>query len=157
MKSKEEIIREEIRSLRDLLFRMIQWGVSVLVAVQTALFFVRKEIVKGLIERELSPGGTTKQAIDALVQSGQLDLGGYIPMHRYVIGTSFLFAVALIFSVLTVYGSNQYRHYRQLLDANLESDVTPPELKNGPRRLIVAMYMFFPFFDLLIRFFLPHL
>lgn len=156
MKSKEEVLRDEIRSLRDLLFRIIQWGVSVLVAVQTALFFVRKEVVKSLIDREVSPTVTTKEAFEHLVQAHQLSNGGYLPWQRYLLGTGFLFAVALIFSALTIYGSKQYRHYRQQLIANLESGVTPPELHKTPRRLIVTMYMFFPAFDVLVRWLLPH-
>ena len=112
--------------------------------------------MKGLIERELTPGAGTKQAIESLVQAHKLSPGGLLPWERYLMGTVFLSAVALIFAALTIYGSSQYRHYRSELTGCLESGVKQPDFHKTPRRLIVAMYMFFPGFDVLVRVFLPH-
>jgi hypothetical protein len=157
MKTKEEIIREEIRSLRELMFKLVEWGVSILVGLQAALFFVRKEIVKSLLERELSPGMSSKQAVESLVQSHKLAEGGRLPWDRYLFGTVLLFAVACIFTALTLYLSSHYRFYRRELTNNLESGVKPPpELRRTPRRLLVLMYMFFPVFDVLARWLLQY-
>jgi len=42
---KEKYLREEIRALRESTIRIMQWGVTLLVSLQTALFFVRQELL----------------------------------------------------------------------------------------------------------------
>lgn len=154
--SKEEMIREEIQSLRDVLFRLIQWGVSVLVALQTALYFVRRDVIKSLIDRELAPDVTMKQAVATLVSANKLAVEGLLPWKRYIAGTYFLLFVSLIFAGVTIYGIKQYRHARSELARHAISGITPPDVSNVPLVLIVVMFLFFPAFDVAVRLLLPH-
>jgi hypothetical protein len=39
MKSKEELLSEETRAAADLASRFLQWGVTLMISIQTALFF----------------------------------------------------------------------------------------------------------------------
>ena len=156
MKSPEELIREEIQSLRDLMLRLIQWGVSILVALQTALYFVRRDVIKSLIDRELTSTTTMGQAVDKLVQAGKLDAGALLPWRRYIAGTYFLLFVALIFAGITIYGSMQYRHYKQQLAQHVSSGITDVQVYKMPRWLILLVFLFFPLFDVLVRLLLPH-
>lgn len=156
MKSTEEMLREEIQSLRDVLFRLVQWGVSVLVALQTALYFVRRDVIKYLIDRELAPNVTMKQAVDALVNAHKLAAEGLLPWRRYIAGTYFLLFVSLVFAGVTIYGTKQYRHARGELAKYCTSGIAPPNASNVPLALILLMFLFFPLFDVAVRLLLPH-
>jgi hypothetical protein len=154
--TKEEILREETRSLRDLNFRMVQWGVSVLVALQTGLFFVRKEIISNLIDREVTPGEAKRVAVESLVHSGKLAKGGVLSLKTYLVGTTFLLAVACIFIALTLYVSTRHRFYRDELKGCKEALVGSPEPYTPIRWILMGMFFFFPLFDLVARCFLRH-
>jgi len=156
MKSTEEMLREEIQSLRDVLFRLVQWGVSVLVALQTALYFVRRDVIKSLIDRELAPNVTMKQAVETLVKAEKLAAEALLPWWRYIAGTCFLLFVSLVFAGVTIYGTKQYRHARSELAKHVTSGITPPQTSNVPLMLIVLMFLFFPLFDVFVRLLLPH-
>jgi hypothetical protein len=57
LREKEAILWEELRGLRDISLRLLQWGVTALASLQTALFFLRKDIYERmLVAKELIPG-----------------------------------------------------------------------------------------------------
>ena len=72
-KSKEGLLREELRAIADTSLKLMQWGVTLLVSVETALFFIRRDVLASEI------------------QSGRLKLGDELPAYRYYMGTGFLF------------------------------------------------------------------
>jgi hypothetical protein len=135
---------------------MVQWGVSVLVALQTGLFFVRKEIVSNLIDREVTPGAAKKVAVESLVHSGKLADGGVLSWKTYLVGTTFLLAVACIFMALTLYVSTRQRFYRAELKRCEEALARSPEPYTPIRWILMAMFFFFPLFDLVARCLLRH-
>jgi hypothetical protein len=65
MKTDEEILREEIRALREIILKLYQWGVAFIATLQTAIFFIRREVLNGLID------------------SGRLPKGSLLPAWRY--------------------------------------------------------------------------
>ena len=73
MKTKEELLSEEVRAAMDMGTRLLQWGVTLMISVQTALFFVRHDVLGSLID------------------AGTLPKGSQLPLGRYVIGTGVLF------------------------------------------------------------------
>jgi hypothetical protein len=96
LKTKEEWLREEIRAVRALSFTVIQWGVTVLTAVGTSLYYLRRDIA------------------DHLKPPSDMEAISY---YRWCIGSGFLFFLASIFSRQTKYLNIKLVSYReQLID-----------------------------------------
>ncbi len=131
-KSKEELLREEVRFYMDLVQKMMQWGITLMVSLQTALFFLRRELV------------------DRMVTSGELQKGEQLPYWRYLAGTAFLLLAALIVSAINKRTVEQYRNYKSQLLMCSESGITDLPLAGVGSRL-KYLFFAFPVFDLLIR------
>jgi len=112
---KEKYLREEIRALRESTIRIMQWGVTLLVSLQTALFFVRQE----LLTRYLDVHHLTK------------DSGVRLPIAMYLIGTVFLLMVAFIVQQTVRTIALRFVHYqKQLNEMDRQSGITelPPRM-----------------------------
>jgi hypothetical protein len=133
MKSKEELLREEVRAAQDLLFRINQWAITVILSLQTAIYFVRRDILAEYITR-----GITKP-------------GEPLPWNRYLVGTFGLLIVASIFSFMTFIVSRRYRDYREQLAEGSESGIRDWPVNRYARWTVVGLYYIFPLLDLLIR------
>jgi len=132
MKHEEEIIREEMRALREIILKLLQWGVTLLASMQAAFFFLRREY------------------------SQTLPQGSFLPLRAYLGGTLFLFALAVICTLLLTYMANQYRSYWELLEEHRTSKIKDPEIGPKTRKFMrlatFGMYFFFPTIDLVFRF-----
>src|SRR4051794_32041848 len=104
-KSTEEILREEIRALRDVGLRVCEWGITLLASIETALWFVRQEVRTWMISEQIL--GKTSP----------------LPWGIYLIGTSFLFLVSFIFIMLMMSVSVTSRGYRKQLAKRIESGI----------------------------------
>lgn len=135
MKTKEEILREEIRSFRQIAFDTCRWGVSVLAGLQAAIFLIRKEVYEFL---------TTHGQLDPKVYH-------YLPWDRYLIGTGALCMVALIFFIFTVLIGRRYRWYHELLEKHSESGLPVPPVRGIGQFLMAGLYFMFPLLDVAIR------
>jgi hypothetical protein len=111
---------------------MLQWGVTLMISVETALFFVRQQILNGYIAAQ------------------QLPRGAGLPTWRYFIGTAFLAYLALILSLLTARTTSQYRHYKTQLMQCRDSEIKDLPIKYTGR-LAYALYFSFPVIDVLVR------
>lgn len=116
-----------------MMMELCKWGVTTLIGLQTALFFLRNA------------------AIGRMNASGELPPGQHLPLGMYLVGTGILSVVAAIFVGITIVTSNHYRHYHGLLKANNESGLAVPEIKNSGRILVFILYFMFPLLDILIR------
>ena len=138
MKSKEEIIREEIRALREIMLKLLQWGVTLLASMQAAFFFLRREYLNYQIDNGLLPRGAA------------------LPLKAYLGGTVFLLAIAIICTLLLTYVGREFRGYRALLEYHRSSGITDPyrsrRTRGAIRVLTFGMYFFFPAIDLAFRF-----
>ena len=132
MKSKEELLSEEVRAASELGSKTLQWGVTLMISVQTVIFFVREAL------------------LNADIDSGKLPKGAHLPPGRYFVGTGFLFFIAFILSMLTARSIEQYRHYKTQLMANRGSGITDLPIKHMGR---VAYYLYFafPLIDIAVR------
>jgi hypothetical protein len=131
-KSKEEMLREEVRFYVDIMQRMMQWGLTLLVSLQTALFFLRR------------------QMIETYVDAGIIHKGDNLPWGRYLIGSTFLLIAATVLWIFGRRATQQYRLYKnQLVEAN-ESGIKDQPTK-GTSRWSTALYFAFPLFDVAIR------
>lgn len=134
MKSKEELLSEEVRAAGDVASRFLQWGVTLMISVQTALFFVRHEILSASIDAQKLPKGSE------------------LPIGRYIFGTMFLAYLALILSLLTARLNAQYRNYKTQLIACRESGSGIKDLPIKRKgRLAYALYFSFPVIDLAVK------
>jgi hypothetical protein len=132
MKTQEELLSEEVRAAADVSSRMVQWGVTLMVSLQAAIFFVRQDILR--------------QYIDA----GKLSKGAELPPERYLLGTAFLFVMAVILSKLTARCADQYRNYKTQLISCRGSGVKDLPIKHTGR-WAYALYFVFPAIDILTR------
>lgn len=130
----EQILREEIRSVRDLTFKMIQWGVAVLTACLTILFYGRRAFR------------------DDFVAAGVLKEGQQLALEYYWIGTAFLMMVAVIFSFLTYLAQSRTAFYRRQLPIISTSGIDEPSSHPKARYALVLLYFLFPLFDIGVRF-----
>ena len=131
-KYREQWLRTEIQTVRALTFTLIQWGVTVLVAVQTSLYYLRRDIATHLID-----GGT-------------LHKGDIIPWPRWFAGTLFLVFLAVVFSGLVRYLTEKLISYRKQLIAMNPSysgiiEVQPPT--TGWTSVTYMLFYVFPLID----------
>ena len=138
MKTDEEILREEIRALRELSIKLYQWGVAFIATLQTAIFFIRREVLTGLIE------------------SGRLPKGSLLPAWRYFFGTAVVFVIALFFTTISRALSERHSFYQEQLMRKITSGVEePPPNRARAKRLrfvVIALYFMFPLLDVVGRF-----
>ncbi len=129
---KESVLRAEVHFYAGMLQKLMQWGLTVMVSVQTAIFFVRRELVA------------------TYVDAGILRRGQELPYYRYLIGTIFLLACAVVLEKFTRRLTEQYRYYKEQLRANCESGVKD-QATTGVTKWIYYLYFAFPAFDILTR------
>ncbi|MCF7966675.1 MAG: hypothetical protein K9L79_14225 [Methylobacter tundripaludum] len=80
LKTKEDWLRQEIRASRTLATSLLQWGITVLAAVELNLYYVRRDVMKHLLD------------------AGKLKVDELLPFPRWLIGTLLLSLLAYIFS-----------------------------------------------------------
>jgi hypothetical protein len=133
LKEKEQLLWEELRSIRDIALKMLQWGVTALASLQTALFFLRKDVYERmLLLKELLPGQ-------------------HLPWAMYLRGTLFLLMVAVIFSYLLFLTGNRYRKIRaQLVKLNVYQ-IEHGQASKSARWVVLFVYFAFPVLDVIIR------
>ena|ERR1700733_1783370 len=137
MKPDEEILREELRALRDIILKLYQWGVTFLASLQAALYFIRKDALNGDIQAGILPANTR-----------------VLPACRFLRGTFFLLLVAVLFTVLCAYVSRRIKSYRQQMESIRESKIQDPPSSRPLAFLLKAMFFVFPALDLVYRFLL---
>lgn len=128
----ERMLREELRALQFIIVRVMTWGVTVLVSVQTALFFVRRDVAHA-------------EATNSVTLE--------IPLNRYLLGTFFLTLLATIIFRLWLYVSTRLRHYRKQLE-NCPSGIIELPVRNGSRPWVALIFYIFPMVDILARIYL---
>jgi hypothetical protein len=133
MANKEDMIRAELRSLRDLQFRTLEWGITVMVSLSTAIWHFRA------------------QTLTSLIQTGQLPAHASLPWDRYLVGTSSLLSVALIFTVIGRSIRLTAQHYRSQLAEGCDSGIRDLRLRRAPLNLFTLVAFFFPLADVLSR------
>jgi hypothetical protein len=131
-KSREELLSEETRAAAENASHFLQWGVTLMVSLQTALYFVRRD------------------AANALIESGQLAKGSEVPIERYFLGTGFLIFIAIVLSMLNARATAQYRNYKVQLIQCRESGVKDLEIRYTGRWAYL-LYAIFPVIDILAR------
>ena len=131
-KSKEELLSREVWQASRTASAYLQWGVTLMISVQTALFFIRHEI------------------LTAEIDVGRLPKGSNLPLNRYLIGTAFLFFIAVVLSRFSARASEQYRHYKAQLIASRTSGIKDLPIKYVGRWSYL-LYFAFPVIDVLVR------
>ncbi|MHB8270305.1 hypothetical protein [Bradyrhizobium sp.] len=129
----EAILREEIRALRELWMRILQWGVTVMIAAGSIIFYARRAIKEDF------------------TVAGKLKLGEPLPLTHHLIGTVFLILLAYVFSVLSGLASRRYRSYFDQLIRKSTSGVDDIIASGHSRWIIPWIFWLFPLFDILLR------
>jgi len=141
----EKNIWDQMRALTQSLVRMAQWSVTTLAGLQTALFFIRKDL------REML----------------HVPMGQALPFRVWIVGFVMIVFVTTIFMLMTNWTSKRLRYYigqLKALPAAYDTDTIKlyPEIPKDMtiRYYIRAVYIFFPLFDVSVyaaqRFLVPH-
>jgi hypothetical protein len=132
-RTKEKWLREEIRATRSSFTGLLQWGVTILAALETNLYYVRRDVAKHLQEAQL-------------VSPDQM-----FPFFKWVVGTFFIFSIAVIFSILIYYVIRRHIGYRsQLLAMDSYSGIVEPKTGGKINFIPFGLLFFFPVFDLVL-------
>jgi hypothetical protein len=133
--SNEVVLREEIRAIGQNYMQLWRSGITVLPSLLVAISFVRKEFT------------------ELMIASGTLVQGQPLPLHRYVLGTLFLFVVAYSFKTLTDDLGRRWIWHIDRLQKDCDNALGVPSL--SPGRFVGYYYsnifLVFPWFDLFIR------
>jgi hypothetical protein len=128
----EEFLRDEIRHTADVMLKLVQWGITVEIAVSTLIFYARREIRS-----------------DPFL--AHLPSGALLPWRVHIIGTAFLTMIAIMFTVLLFLVQRRRMYYRQKLyrlPNKLIDEIEPTKYGNW---IYPLMFATFPAFDLAIR------
>jgi hypothetical protein len=131
-KSKEELLREEVRFWADMQQKYMQWALTVMISLQTAIFFVRRDLVI------------------TYVDAGILKKGQELMYSRYLIGTGFLLLCAAVLWRFSSRVNVQYRFYKEQLIHSSESGIKDNPT-TGMSGWVRYLYFAFPVFDLFVR------
>lgn len=133
---KEQTLRSEIQHCRELVISIMRWGVTVLIGMETSLWFMRMHVTEHLAKLD------------------NLQADETIPFVRWLFGTVFMLIVACVFYAITRYVGLKLRDYRrQLLDMKGESITGIEEVQGASSTLrftIYGLYFIFPLIDLII-------
>lgn len=135
-KSKEEILREEIRSIRGHYLRILQWSIGLLITATTTLYYIRHLMLDSMIKR-----GAIHSAVPTL------------PIFLHLVGTIYLFIIATLFFFLSYSLAIKYRRYQNQLIDCCKSGIRESPISNA-WWLTALFYYTFPIFDLLTRVYL---
>jgi hypothetical protein len=127
LKKKEEWLREELRHTRMMWLNLLKWGVTVLAALESSLYFVRRDVTEHLIA------------------AGALPIGGLMPWPRWFLGTLFLAFIAYVFALLTVYIGKKHTGYREQLVSMKPSYSEIKEIPVGTKLKNAPYYLFYAF------------
>ncbi len=131
---REDVVRSEIRGLRTIILRLNQWGVTVLASTQTALYFIRRDVMEHL--RLANPNVAT------------------LPPDNYLRGTLFLVIIATAFYVLHLRASFRLQGYRDELARVAVSGLQEKKISPVWARVVSFLVFYaFPAFDVFLRIF----
>ena len=131
---KEMFLRQEIRHLQEGAMSLLRWGLTVMLGIQTVIYYVRRDLTAQYLSQ------------------GKIPTGGLLPIQRYLIGTFILFTMACLFSRMAYVASIRLGNYRaQLVGADLVSGIK--ELPRFPefRYLMIGVFFVVPLLDILVR------
>lgn len=135
LRMKEQWLREEIRDARIMIIGLQRWGVTLLAAIESSLYYLRRDVSIRLIK------------------AGAMREGQLLPFFRWFLGTLLLVIVAGIFGYLTYYIIRRLRNYRKQLLEMVPSYSGIKELELGGfniKHMHIFLFFLVPLFDLMI-------
>ncbi|MFL5328674.1 MAG: hypothetical protein ACJ8C4_07140 [Gemmataceae bacterium] len=144
----EKCIREDIRSYRKTIIDIAKWGVTVLVTLQTATFFVREKVAQDMARAALM---ANNPVVNVNPVAPAIET---IPFRRWIVGSVLLLILAILFSLMSrIVGTQARKQIKGLRDVpGLVLPVYEPT--KGARWVIYSMYFIFPLFDVILYFYL---
>ena len=109
---------------------ILKWGVTLLVSLETAMFFIREQMAKDL-------------GLTSILK---------LPFERWIGGTLFLFVIATCCFLMSLLVSTSYRAYAAALKTlpDLAGPIVP--ISRWGRYLVLMLYFVFPIVDGVIYF-----
>lgn len=135
LKQKEEILREEIRSIRDIYVKIFQWSVLILISTTAGITYSRRGIVE--ILQRLKAGHYAIKPIELT-----------LPILYFIFGNIMLLLITLLlFYASNIIKNNYINYVDQLSETNLSgiTDLHYSKLWWN----ISLLYFIFPIADLI--------
>jgi len=135
--SVEKWLRKELRANRKLMLGVFRFGLGVLVAFSTALYYVRRDVANNLAAHNALPAN------------------GTVPPMRYFIGTTVLFVIACIICAMNRYLIQRQVGYRkQLIDMHPSySGIVETSTGGRINRYHYWLFFAFPLIDVVLFFY----
>jgi hypothetical protein len=133
LKIREQWLRDEVRNHRTTLFSLIQWAVTLLAGIESALYFIRRDIANAMIGKQVVPAEVLSFA-------------------HWIYGTILITVVALAFSLLYLNLVRRYWSYREQLSAAaaLFSKMKDSALRKNLTWVILLFFWAFPIIDVAV-------
>lgn len=133
-RAKEEWLREELRANRSQMISLIQWGVTILAAIELNLYYIRRDVIRHLVDQKA-------------LQPNEL-----LSPLRWSIGTLLLVIVAYAFSHYLGRTARRHVSYRDQLISMESYSGIKEEIPTGGRIRKVHYLLFyaFPLFDVFV-------
>jgi hypothetical protein len=137
LKLKEQWLRQEIRANRTLMLGLFQWGLTVLVGMETCMYYIRRDVATNL------------------ALHGSLPANGTIPPVRWFVGSVVLAIVAFLFCSMNRYLIQRQVAYRTQLIAMVPSFSGIKERPTGGKinRYHYLLFFAIPVLDVLLWFY----
>ena len=134
LEKREGWLREEIKNHRGHLFSLVQWGITLLAALESSLYFVRRDLAQALMRNQFT------------VPAEAFSVG------RWGFGTLLLLLVCMLFSFLYLNLLNRYYDYRDQLNAasGEYSGISDGVVKRKLKWLPLVFFWAFPLIDLAV-------
>ena len=132
LRAREDWLRQELRACRTLMTTLLQWGTTVMVAVELNLYYIRRGVIQHLLD------------------TGTMHKGDVLPFLRWGLGTGLLCILALVFSSYIGRIAKHHRAYRaQLQEEPSYSGIDEKSIPIGGRISWLHHHLFwaFPIFD----------
>ena len=133
-KTREGWLREEVKTHRTLLFSLIQWGMALLAAIESALYFIRRDVAQAMMNSQF--------AVPARVLS----------KRQWLYGTSVLLVVNVLFTVLMLNLLTRYVCYRKqlIVAAKQYSKIDDSPIRQKLMWIPIIFFWAFPIIDFAI-------
>jgi len=132
LKEKERILWDEVRNIREITLKLLQWSVTALASLEIALFYVRKDVHERMVAAGYPPSEP-------------------LPWDKRLRGTIFLLVVALFFTLMIYLAGRRRKMMGEQLGALNAYQIDYGKPTRWGRPLMLAVPLIFPIMDWLLH------
>jgi hypothetical protein len=129
-------LRKELLANQDERIKVFQLGMTLLLAIETALYYIRRDVLDHLIADAVRLNHTAP---------------GSLPTHNFAAGNFILWGVAAIFSAITIAISQRNQFLRDQYAKYCKDDLPLCPRIQWVRFIVIICYVAVPIMDIVVR------